>query len=473
MARLRNHLALRLGADTGRVARLAVAVLAVLLLLLNFGGWATLHKSWRTQQQLVEDGLVANAGLIAGAIPPDSLFFLSAAYDHLQERTDFDILRQYAELPSARALQRSIAETAARREYLDVAILSTTGEMVLDDLVIYTTPTLDLWSGEDAVLIAGAARGETRSSSPLAPTSIRRIYHPLRDDQDTIIGVLRLASDQRDALAISHLVKRLTMATLLTTILVLFLWWTLTRLIRRAIAAERMAHQSDRLRALGTATAGIAHEIRNPLGIVTLLVEELAVMAKGVPDGQTRDRLQQTLRDLKDETKRLRELTDQFLNFTRDKPGTMPHAHIELADAAARSVSLFQKGAPPQITVEFHPPAEPLWILFGETRLRQVLLNVLRNAQEALDPRGGRIAVRIAREKDEAVLEISDDGPGMDAATLAQVFDPFFTTRSEGTGLGLSLSKSLVEAAGGQFTMHSEKGMGTRARLTFPLARNK
>src|SRR5690606_40871356 len=103
-----------------------------------------------------------------------------------------------------------------------------------------------------------------------------------------------------------------------------------------------------------------------------------------------------------------------------------------------------------------------------------VLLNLMRNAQEAFGGKPGLIEVIVSRDSDAfGKVEVRDNGPGMDAATLNQVFDPFFTTRAEGTGLGLSLSRALVEAAGGQLTMESAPGKGSTARMLLPLVVEK
>ncbi|MBI5155593.1 ATP-binding protein, partial [Candidatus Poribacteria bacterium] len=141
----------------------------------------------------------------------------------------------------------------------------------------------------------------------------------------------------------------------------------------------------------------------------------------------------------------------------------------DLGETVARIVRLFEKGLPPNIrlVIQAGPPA-PVRVTFAEAQLRQVVLNLLRNSQEAIGGAAGQITVSVAAEREFGVVTIRDNGPGMDGATLAQIFDPFFTTRPEGTGLGLPLSRSLVEAAGGRLVIESTKGAGAVAQLSLP-----
>ncbi|MCB2154171.1 hypothetical protein KQI84_04745 [bacterium] len=456
--------------DAGHVARVALGVLAILLLLLNLGAWAILRNVLRTQEHLLEESLETGAALIAGAIPYGNLFILEASFDPTAETTNIETLVYYAglDIPSANALQRSIADVSKGAETFNAEVLSLDGKLLLDESGFHLDGAMAAGVEEDADLMARAATGQRVSNVINREDRTKRTYQPLRSEDGTVIALLRLTSERLNTFPGRQQIRRLTVATLLATALIVALWLALSRLIKRAVLAERMADQSDRLRALGTATAGIAHEIRNPLGIIQLSVEELAATIHEVKDPEARRRLEALSSDLQEETVRLRELSDQFLDFGRETPRS-EGGPLDLATATDQTVKLFRKGLPPQVEIELLCGTGDLSVVFGENRLRQVLLNVLQNASDALGEKGGRITVRTRREKRTAVVEIEDDGPGMDAATLAQVFDPFFTTRPEGTGLGLSLSRSLVEAAGGSLSAESSRGVGTIVRLVLPL----
>jgi signal transduction histidine kinase len=114
--------------------------------------------------------------------------------------------------------------------------------------------------------------------------------------------------------------------------------------------------------------------------------------------------------------------------------------------------------------------AEPLpTALFDEAQLRQALLNLLRNAREAM-PGGGPIGVRVAAEGMSVVVEVADRGGGIPDSIRTRVFDPFFSTKGEGTGLGLAITRHIVEAHGGTVTCEPRDGGGTRFRIALPIA---
>lgn len=456
--------------SSGHAARLAIAVLAVLLLILNGAGWWLAVRLIRMQEDLVGRGLEQAAEYTAGVVPPENLYFLDAAWDQDGKSMHFDVLAQYAELPSVVALQSAMARTAKRLgPATDIAVISPDGWLVMDAEGLHLEQQRPNAYDQDDDLVATAAAGELASNRGIRSQSSRRVYAPIRNEDGQTIAVLRLENRSAERFPRAMVIRRLTAGSVAGTVLIVFLWWTLSRLVARTLRAERIAEQGDRLRALGTATAGIAHEIRNPLGIILLQTEELQAAARSMTDERTRATVEQLAQDLRDEARRISRLTDDFLGLARDRPTVGASASVDMNDCAQRTAHLFAKGMPPNAELAFEAADGSLPVAFEEGRLRQVLLNLLRNANEAIGTRQGRIVVRTARRKGEAVVEVVDNGPGMDAATLARVFDPFFTTRAEGTGLGLSVSRSLVDAAGGRLEMESEPGKGTTARVALPV----
>ena len=452
--------------DTGRIARLAVALLALLLIIVNAAAWFLFANSYRIQQQTLRGAMEASAPLVARAMSEDLLFLLNVAYVESTATTNFDTLSTYLDFPSAEAVENSFMTAAGEGEdtNFSMAVLSPAGRVILDRNGFYEPPpaeyapfAVDVVQFSDADLLTAGEGTEIR------------VYHALRADDASVVGILALENLQTTGPDYQLLVRRMSASSLVGTILIAFLWITLTRFIKRAEIAERMADQSDRLRAMGTATAGLAHEIRNPLGIMMLTIEELKETSRHVEQEKARGEIDHLLESLAEESARLKSLTDRFLDFARGEPEDERRV-IDANQAAGETVKLFAKGTPPHLKVHFAESAEPAPIAFSEGKLRQVLLNLLRNASEAIGDDPGRIKVRVQVHRATVTIFIRDDGPGMDQTTLAQIFDPFFTTRAEGTGLGLSLSRTIVETAGGQLEMMSEKGSGTEARLVFPLA---
>lgn len=459
---------------TGTVARVAVGVLTLFLVLLVLGSFGLLYQMLRAQERLLEDGMETSAALLAGALNDDALFVLNVSLDRSTGATNLDTMGDYLDLQSARALGRVIADANARLAPFDVAVLSPDGRLLLDAQGFKTTDIVPPETPRDVPLVVAAAGGVASSSERSMRDRSKRVYHPLtitRDGTEVVVGILRLKSEPSFRFPVGRQMTRVLASALATLVLIGVVWWVINGLIRRTQAAERAMIQSERLRALGTATAGIAHELRNPLGILMLTTEEMRAELAEVPAGEGRARLERSLGDLEGELLRLRQLTDQFLSFAKAAPEAADRTpRTNLVEATAATVRLFQKGAPPNLAIEFTPTDGALMVPIGEWHLRQILLNLMTNAAQALDGRrDGRLSIKVMAERGQAVVAVADNGPGMDAATLAQVFDPFFTTRAEGTGLGLSLSRTLAEGAGGTLELASAPGQGTTARLAFPM----
>jgi signal transduction histidine kinase len=285
-----------------------------------------------------------------------------------------------------------------------------------------------------------------------------------------VVAILRMEGDNFERLV--TLRSRLFFGLLLSMGVLLFLWFWTLKMVKRTIEAERSAAQSDRLRALGTMTAGIAHEIRNPLGIISLQAEELKALSAEVADPTLREALQATTADLQKEARRLKDLTHSFLAFSKASSATNKEApRVDVNGCVEGTVRLWQKGLRPELrTVRFEPAARTVSAIMQEDRLKQILLNLLRNADEALGSQVGEITVAVEPSGNHVRISIRDNGPGISREAQAQIFDPFFTTRAEGTGLGLSLSRALAEAAKGNLEVNSELGAGATFTLTLRLA---
>jgi signal transduction histidine kinase len=234
-------------------------------------------------------------------------------------------------------------------------------------------------------------------------------------------------------------------------------------------ALEQM-RQVERLRrqhltALGTLAAGLAHEIRNPLNAAHLQLTLAQKRLRRVEGADVEGALGAT-NLVASEMARLAGLVDEFLQFARPQPlrrerrGWRP---VALSVLELISEQALQAG----IEILFEPAPDVVADFDGE-RMRQVLLNLLRNAMEAAGP-GGHVRLRIVEEAGAVVVEVIDDGPGL-ADPSAPIFEPFFTTKPQGTGLGLSIVQRIVSDHGGRVDVDSRPG-ATCFRLTMPLPR--
>ncbi len=226
-------------------------------------------------------------------------------------------------------------------------------------------------------------------------------------------------------------------------------------------AMEERLGRSERLADLGRLAAGLAHELRNPLASMLGSVELLRTSAAGEQD---RKLLDIVLR----EGGRLAQLVTEFLAFARPAPPRPEPA--DLAVLAGETLAAFAHD-PAAAGVEVVAALAPTPVRADAGQLRQVLWNLLGNAAQAFPPDGRRGTVRVTCRPEEdggALLEVADDGPGIEPADLERLFTPFFTTKPSGTGLGLAIVHRIVDAHGGAVTVASEQGQGARFTVRLP-----
>ncbi|HEV7857592.1 MAG TPA: ATP-binding protein [Pyrinomonadaceae bacterium] len=234
---------------------------------------------------------------------------------------------------------------------------------------------------------------------------------------------------------------------------------------------QRQLFQSSKLASIGELSAGVAHEINNPLnGIINF-----AQLLKD--DEVARTETQRMMLDrIISEGERIAEIVRSLLTFARqDAPKS---TRVNLAETIASSLALFGHQLDKDgITVSIELPVKMPLVWADSSRLRQVMVNMISNAHHALKAKSSgkkvlRISGRAVVEGDErkVCLEFFDSGTGMDQKIIDKVFDPFFTTKrlDGGTGLGLSLSFGIIRAYGGNITVESEKGSYTRFRMELP-----
>ncbi|MGE3675920.1 MAG: ATP-binding protein, partial [Polyangiaceae bacterium] len=221
--------------------------------------------------------------------------------------------------------------------------------------------------------------------------------------------------------------------------------------------------RSERLAAVGTLAAGLAHEVRNPLNSALL---QLQVLERRIAKGKTSPpELAPVVLVVKDEIRRLERLVADFLAFARPtRVELAPHDLNDVADSVVALVAPEAKAASTKLKVV--KAEQPLWVPLDPERFRQVLLNLIRNGVEASGA-NGTVTLRISSSDTEALLEVTDDGPGFPPD--AQIFDAFYTTKDTGTGLGLSIVHSLVTAHDGKISAVSVPG-NTCFTIRLPLA---
>src|SRR5712691_1441719 len=232
--------------------------------------------------------------------------------------------------------------------------------------------------------------------------------------------------------------------------------------ITERVALERSARQAEKLAALGTLAAGLAHELNNPVGIISSRAELILLDSESQPlPAGVREDLQVIHRH----AQRVARIAQGLLSFARHSSGSQ--GAVDLNRVVDETLLLVEKTITKDgITLKraLAPDLPPIW---GDTNaLQQVVMNLLTNARDAVGP-GGQISIETGAAGDAVRLTVHDTGPGIPPEILPRIFDPFFTTKAEGTGLGLSISYGIVRDHQGTVDVQSEPGEGTTFVLTF------
>ncbi|MSM39419.1 MAG: histidine kinase [Geobacter sp.] len=238
--------------------------------------------------------------------------------------------------------------------------------------------------------------------------------------------------------------------------------WVLSALIYRYAVREEMHHlamaRQESLARLGEMGAMLAHEIRNPLGGIKGFAQ---VIEKRPTDERNRGFAQRIVA----ETLRLEALVNNLLAYSRTD--RLAPTVLRLDELIAHTVSLIRPEAEEQQIAIFSDCPEGLQIQGDRDRLGQVLLNLAKNAIQAM-PEGGSLNLVAAASAMAVTIAVSDSGQGIEADIMDRIFEPFFTTRSKGTGLGLALCKKIVEEHSGTIGVKSVTGQGTTISITLP-----
>jgi len=235
---------------------------------------------------------------------------------------------------------------------------------------------------------------------------------------------------------------------------------TLEDLTERVNMRQQMARM-DRLASLGRMSAGIAHEVRNPLTGVSLLLDELHDRLLGQEGDQ------KLIRQALGEIERLEALVNEMLHFSSQSAPKL--TKVKVAEVLRDTLLLVRKQCQRQNITLTEMVADNLpEIVFDADRLKQVFLNLLNNSMEAM-PEGGGLEISAITDDGFLSIRIADTGIGIPAEKLPLIFEPFFTSKGHGTGLGLAISYNIISDRGGGIDIESEVGVGTTVVVSLPL----
>jgi signal transduction histidine kinase len=236
---------------------------------------------------------------------------------------------------------------------------------------------------------------------------------------------------------------------------------------RKRLEAAKL--QAERLAVVGTMAAQVAHEVRNPLGSITLNLDlihnEIDTLAGG--NGHLPDEGRTLVKDMRAEVYRIQRVIEDYLQFARlPKLRLQPVDLNSFLDQKLAFLCTELERAGVKLRTHFDPALPTINI--DAEQIWQAVLNLIRNSREAM-PNGGELTIGTWRDGERALLRVSDSGKGISQEQLPHLFEPFFTTKKEGTGLGLALVQQIITEHGGHIECESTSGKGSTFTIHLPL----
>lgn len=222
--------------------------------------------------------------------------------------------------------------------------------------------------------------------------------------------------------------------------------------------------EKERLAELGQMAAGLAHEIRNPLGAIKGAIQFI--------DPEQERPEKEFLKIILEETRRLDQVVTRFLEFSKPRP--YEFKKIDLNSLVEKTVRNLSPGLPSRVSIQWAPAPQPAWITGDSEQIQQVLVNLLLNSVRATENKpDAKIQISVQAhshplDPQKITLAIEDNGSGIPKENIDKIFLPFFTTSHQGTGLGLSISQNIIETHRGRMEVQSEEGLFTRLMIDFP-----
>jgi len=297
------------------------------------------------------------------------------------------------------------------------------------------------------------------------------IAAPLKLDKK-VVGIVRIGLDRGSMdKIIDENRQNIFVFMIFVVIIALLSMWLLyhdqNRHLAGVVDMERQLEKAERLSSLGQLAAGVAHEIRNPLNAISMATQRLKM--DFVPADQSKATEFQNLSGvIRDEIKRLNGIIEEFLNFSKSR--RLDFCKFSITEVLQKIVNLIREEASIRgIIIKTTWRDVPALISMDVNKLQQAFLNLIKNAMESITT-DGKIFVTVEKEgKNHIVVKISDNGCGMTTEEIEKIFNPEYTTKEKGVGLGIPLANEIIRGHGGEIRVISRKGEGTTFEVVLPL----
>lgn len=435
---------------SSRALVILVSVMIVLVLaIFNLGSWFFINRIEDSLEQELGTRLQAVARLSAELVE-------SGAFPRYLERGQ--------EL-SARLLAQPILERMPAAIGVQQMYLVDRGLRVLasSDPELFPAGREVIYLREDSAEVAAAWAGTVSASAVrvIADSRFKTAYAPVTSATDEVICILVVEANADFFDLLAGFRRGLVLIGALSLAALLVLAASLASVIAWFLRTQENLRRSERLAAMGQMAATVAHEIRNPLSIIKNTAE---VLRQKYATAAPPDEL---FEFIPSEVRRLNRLVSDFLAFARDRELVLKRG--DLTQTVAKAIALARNQDQAAGLAWHFAPSGPVMVAHDEDALVQVLMNLFLNAAQALEGNGS-IAVELhdlRPMKKQVHLEIHDNGPGL-PVPAERIFEPFFTTKTHGAGLGLAVSKQIIEKHHGRLLAESSKGEGTTMHIWLP-----
>jgi two-component system sensor histidine kinase HydH len=300
-------------------------------------------------------------------------------------------------------------------------------------------------------------------------TTIPFRVEPVTKASSQILGVFEISQDiskdYEDLVRDQYLIVLISIGLMaLLYMIILFIVKQGELIIERSAEEQkrlvRKLNQAERMATLGEMIASVSHEIKNPLGIIRSTAD---LLEKKVVQYDPQNQLASVIRE---EADRLNRIVTEFLDFAR--PATPRLQSSEIETILRKNIHFLDpelKKCLVTIEEDFVPHPEPVPV--DQDLIYRAFLNILLNAIQAM-PEGGHIGIKVRHDSKQALITITDSGPGLSKEVLPKAFEPFYTTKDKGSGLGLAIVKNIIEAHGGTIEVANADPKGTSVVISLP-----
>ncbi|RJQ63626.1 MAG: hypothetical protein C4530_03230 [Desulfobacteraceae bacterium] len=365
------------------------------------------------------------------------------------------------------AIQSAIEEGGWRKDTLYFAVFDPDGRLVAEAGEFPKTDPVDPEPGADG---STGKTGRHRLTS--GDFKILEVYAPLHLEGG-IAATARVGLDTggMDGIIRENRIHILLSAAIMMGIGLMAIWLVYRNQNRHLSKLHEMGerlNQAERLSSLGHLAAGVAHEIRNPLNAIGMAAQRIKREFDRSGNGNP-DELGQLTGIIRDEIRRMNGIVEDFLGLSRNRFELRSRSIVELLE---RLIHLIREEADSRnISIETRWENPDSIVYMDEDKMKQALLNIIKNAMESMTGHGV-LGFRVGTyKKKHVVLRISDTGSGMQPDTVKQIFNPHFTTKDKGLGLGLPIAYEIIRAHGGELRVHSKPDKGTFFEILLPRER--